>query len=83
MKSLFSLPEGTLLGVTLAFLAAFFFGGNGALVSRPLIREDPDVVNYVASLTGLTATFLATLIVGQIVSLLVVSVFAIVIFVTF
>lgn len=69
--------------MTLAFLAAFFFGGNGALVSRPLIREDPDVVNYVASLTGLTATFLATLIVGQIDSLLVVSVFAVVIFVTF
>jgi drug/metabolite transporter (DMT)-like permease len=80
---LFALPTGILLGVILAFLAAFFFGGNGALVSRPLIREDPDVVNYIASLTGLVATFVATLIFGQLGSLLVVTVYAVVIFVIF
>lgn len=80
---MFSFPEGTLLGVTFAFLAASFFGANGALVSRPLIREDPDVVNYTTALTGLIATFLATLIFGQLGSLLVIAIFAAVVFVIF
>jgi drug/metabolite transporter (DMT)-like permease len=80
---LFSLSAGAFLGITLAFLAAFFFGGNGALISRPLIREDPDVVNYIASLTGLVATLVATVIFGQLGSLLIVLPLALIIFVIF
>ena len=77
------LPAGSLLGLVLSFLAALFFGGNGALVSRPLLRVDPDVVNYMASITGLIATFIATIIFGQLASLLTVSLFALIIFLAF
>ena len=78
-----SFPLEYLVGVTLAFLAALFFAGNRALASKPLIREDPDVVNYVAALSGLVVTFLATAFLGQLESLLVASLIAVIVFAVF
>lgn len=78
-----SFPADALLGVTLSFLAALFFAGNRALASRPLIKEDPDVVNYFAALSGLLVTLVATAILGQLESLLVASLIAVIAFAVF
>ena len=48
-----------------------------------MIRGDPDVVKYFVSLSGLVVTLIATAILGQLESLLVASLFAVIAFAVF